>query len=329
VSTPAFELLVLTIERDVPKIEVALPYMRRFLASNRIRFVAPRACIAELDRRGLVGADTLAVDENDVAAGLTVGLVCDLLSARGADPSRAGWYFKQLLIFAYGMRSDSGEHYLVWDADTIPLRTLPFFDDRGRTILDRKTEHYPDYFETLKALVGIDRQVSYSFIAEHMMMARDIVRAFVDEAMRGEPYSGAAFAQRVMDSISDEALARGAGFSEYESYGNFATSRFPERIAVRDSPSTREGMNFYAWPPSAPQLFALGRRYAWASFERWTAKKARFRAQVRLAMTRSLGWLWTAAAATLHPAACVRFAGIGRRRRSSLARERPDRSTAS
>lgn len=304
-AEPEFSLVILTIERDLPMLVAGLPYMRHFLSPRKLVFIASGSCLKALRHAIPLRASDELIDEDELSSGLSLGLLRDTLKARGADPSRAGWYFKQIAIFAYAMRPDAPERYLVWDADTIPLRPIPFFDARGRTLLDRKKAYHQPYFATLRRLTGIERQVGYSFIAEHMMFDREIVRALVVEAMRKESYAGAAFARRIMDSVADCDLG-GSGFSEYESYGNFAAARFPGRIAVRNRPSLRYGSVFFMRPPSGSQLFALSGLYAWASFE------AKSYPRLAIVTGRALGSLWTSVAALCRPSSRGRFVGIGR-----------------
>ena len=130
--------------------------------------------------------------------------------------------------------------------------------------------------------------------------------------MGSEPFEGGAFARRVMDSICEADIHGSCGFSEFETYGNFAKLRYPLRIAVRDSPSTREALNFFRLPPGGAQLFAMSGSYAWATFEAWTVSGVSLPARVKRAFRRTLGMLWTIAAAILHPVSCARFVRVGR-----------------
>ena len=164
-----FELLVPAIERHLPILQVAAPYMRRFLRPRRIVYLASRRCLEALGRNGILSPIDVAMDEDEVAEGLSLGLVREILRLRGSDPARGGWYFKQIAILAYAQRFEAEERYLTWDADTVPLRETDFVDAEGRTILERKTEYNAAYFRTIKSLLGIERQVEYSYIAEHMM----------------------------------------------------------------------------------------------------------------------------------------------------------------
>jgi hypothetical protein len=304
-----FELIIQTIERDIPILAISLLYIRRFLAPYRIIFVAARNCIEILRRKGIIRKNDEVIFEDQLASGLSPELLKKLLKGRDFDTNRAGWYFKQIANIYYAIRPDAGKYYLVWDADTIPLRDMGFFDDEGRTILDRKTEYCMPYFDTLRRLVGIERQVDFSFIAEHMMFERDIVKAFLSETMgNGYENDAVAFAGRVIDSISNDKISGFNGFAEYETYGNYATLRFPQRITTRDSPSLREGYNLCKWPPSKVQLFGLSQKYYWVSFESWNTNPKRFHVRARHAIKKIFFRMWSIASVLKHPFLFINFA---------------------
>jgi hypothetical protein len=302
-----FELLILTIERDVGKLAFGMPLLRRYLAPRRTVFVAPKACLAALERERIPQEGDLTLVEDEILGGLTLSLVRDLLEARGSDPRRAGWYFKQLLIFAYAAMPQAANHYLVWDADTLPLHEMSFFDEGGRAVFDVAPVLHAPYFETLKNLVGIERQVDYSFISDHMMLEKKIVLALLDRIEGGQALAGESLARRALASISEEGLAGGCGFSEYETYGNFAAARFPERFTTRTSSRTRMGSSFLGLPPSTAGLFALSRKYSWANFESPMAADRELRRRLKSAAYRTFGFLWATAAALLHPKAFAAY----------------------
>jgi hypothetical protein len=299
--TRDFELLILTIERDVEILEFGMPLLRRYLAPRRTVFIAPKACISRLERARIPQEGDLTLVEDEILGGLTPSLVRDLLAARNADPGRAGWYFKQLVIFAYATMPQAADRYLVWDADTLPLREMSFFDEGGRAVFDVTAYFHVAYFETLKNLVGIERRVDYSFISDHMMLEKEIVLALLDRIMGDRVPAGDSLARRALSSISDEGLAGGCGFSEYETYGNFAAVYFPERFITRKSSRTREGSTYFGLPPLSPAvLFALSRRYSWANFERPMEADREIRDRLAAAAHRISGFLWSTMTALLH-----------------------------
>lgn len=316
--TMDFELLILTIERDVGKLAFGMPLLRRYLAPRRTVFVAPEACIARLERERIPREGDLALVEDEILEGLTLSLVRDLLQARGADPRRAGWYFKQLVIFAYATRAEAADRYLVWDADTLPLREMSFFDESGRVAFDVAADLHAPYFETLKNMLGIERQVDYSFISDHMMLEKEIVLALLDRIMGGQAPAGDGLARRAMSSVSEEGLGGGCGFSEYETYGNFTALHSPERFIARKSSRTRMGSSFFGLPPSTAGLFALSRKYSWANFESPTEADRALRRRLKSAAYRTFGLLWATASVLLHPKAFAAY----RKGLSAVARER-------
>jgi hypothetical protein len=301
------ELILQTIERDVPVLAIGLPYMRRFIRPSRITFIASARCLAVIQASGLVSGDSRLLDEDDVAPGLSLGLVQDLLERRGANRGRAGWYLKQMLNLAYATRDDAGRHYLTWDSDSIPLRPIEFFDGRGRILYVRKSEHHRAYFTTLRRLLGIGRLARFSFIAEHMMFDREVSRDLLAAIMKGEPFEGAALAARIIGAVADEDLSK-SGFAEYETYGTWALATRPETIAIRKMRSSRRGTAFFGRSPAAAELFTLSTRYQWVTFEAWPVTGLRSRLRQRA--LRRIGRSWVRFAVRTRPSAFAEFRRI-------------------
>lgn len=72
------------------------------------------------------------LDENTITDGLSYNSVKQYLMKHDAQANRAGWFLQQFLKmgFADSSMCDT-EYYLSWDADTIPLRKINFFDLGG------------------------------------------------------------------------------------------------------------------------------------------------------------------------------------------------------
>jgi hypothetical protein len=302
-----FELLILTIERDVEKLAFGMPLLRRYLSPSRTVFVASKACLTCLESAGIPQEGDLTIPEDEILGGLQLSFVRELLKARGADPRRCGWYFKQLVIFAYAARPEAAELYLVWDADTVPLREMSFFDQEGRVIFDVAPDLHLPYFETMKNMIGVERQVDYSFISDHMLLEKKIALALIDRIVGGQVPTGEVLARKALSAISDEGLIGSCGFSEYETYGNFVAANFPDRFVVRQSSRTRMGSSFFGLPPSRTGLFALSLKYSWANFESPTLADRSLRRRLKNRAYRAVGFFWAAAAALLHPKALADF----------------------
>ena len=79
-----FELLILTIERDVEKLAFGMPLVRRYLAPRRAVFVASKACIARLDASPC-GATALPFRRSCIAGDLGHGAIGKNRSVIGID----------------------------------------------------------------------------------------------------------------------------------------------------------------------------------------------------------------------------------------------------
>lgn len=208
------------------------------------------------------------VDEDEVIEGVSLQAIREYLEARAGAGARAGWYFQQFLKMAMCGHPEIGGHYLVWDSDTVALRPLAFFDADGRVLVSPKGERHPPYFVALRKLLGIERQVSFSFIAEHLMIDQRYMLELI-EALRGSNSrkSRDSWVWRVLDVITDRDLG-GSGFSEYETYGNFIAARYPDSFRTRRLKSTRHaGLRFGSPPAREPIHFLLLSGHSVATFE--------------------------------------------------------------
>jgi len=287
-----FELILLTIERDLPVLSIGLPYICHFIKPSRVKIIASSICLEKARKLGLNKACVIPIDfmdEDSIVPGFNIALVRELIARRGGEATRAGWYFKQLLNLVFYLREDTTPFYLTWDADTIPVKKIEFFDKERRVCMTMKKEHHAPYFRTSMNLIGIGKVTDKSFIAEHMMFERDYVRALLRRIDGSENPTGDSIARRVIEAIDIEDLS-GSGFAEYEVYGSFMFTTARERIALRELSSTRHGAAYFGREPSDLQLFALGKIFCWASFEAWNI--GTYRAIAMRGLRRLVGLIW-------------------------------------
>ncbi len=243
----------------------------RIAIQQLVRNARPRNVYVITSQRnfgGFAGLDVgqlHLVDEDHLIPSVDLGVVKAFLSEKGANVGHAGWYFQQFLKMAACTLQNIAPHYLIWDADTVMLRTMSFFDDDGRALLAMQTEYNPEYFRTYQRLLSMERSATFSFIAEHMMVRTTFMRELIEAINKGSLTNGQ-WVWAVLSAIDESQLSYSA-FSEFETYGNYVNSTHRGSVAFREIRSLRTGAGRFGTLPNRYDLYRLSRRYYYASFE--------------------------------------------------------------
>jgi len=257
--------------RDLSVLEIVARWLPRTVPVKEFVVVSPDAECARI--QGRLGEGARVVPEEGFIPG--VGLA----ALRGLPvegfPRAAGWYFQQLLKLQYAFVAPEDDYYLIWDADTVPLRSMRFFDEAGRMLLTRASEHHAPYFETYRRLLGEEPHREFSFIAQHMVVQKSVAREMLERIERQAPGEGN-WAWKIMRSLPPTGLNL---FSEYETYGHYLKNHYPERACFIDRPWRRARPDPGGCPiPTERELEAVARENDFAAFERasaWWRRMAR------------------------------------------------------
>lgn len=156
-----------------------------------------------------------------------------------------GWYYQQFLKMQYSALCKN-DYYLVWDGDTVPCKPFSMFAADGITpYLDLKREYHEEYFKTLERLLpGMHKVIRQSFIAEHMLMKKEIMQSLIAEIMKNPSLQGDYFWERILGSIPAEKLLSNS-FSEFETYGTYAAIKYTDVYRLRNWHSFRYAGEFF------------------------------------------------------------------------------------
>ena len=190
-------------------------------------------------------------------------------SQTGEEDSHVGWYVQQFIKLNYS-RFTNDDYYLIWDSDTVPVRdiTLQTRTPPQQPYFDIKTHHHEPYFRTIsKILPGVSKKIQGSFISEHMLINSQYMREMLSEIENNPELIGENFAERIINAINIDDL-RGSGFSEFETYGNYVMTRYPEAYALRKWHSLRSGMKLYSEIDERNEKW-LAKYYDAVSIEKW------------------------------------------------------------
>lgn len=180
--------------------------------------------------------------------------------------SSIGWYYQQFLKMRFSEYCED-EYYLCWDADTVPLRHIDMFSPDGKPYLDVKTEFQERYFITIERLFGFGKIIEKSFVSEHMLFNRDIMKEMIEEIEKTS-FEGDSFYEKIIFAASADNIY--LGFSEFETYGTYVGMKHSAAYKLRDWRSFRN-TNFFVDinDLTDEDIEWLSRDYDAATFEKY------------------------------------------------------------
>lgn len=233
-------MLVPTIPKDLPTLVKYLDVYFELLPIKSICVVGDQEIknmLPQDDRVCFLDEESL-LNINNIKS--TFSLRCNSQE----DKKRCGWYIQQFIKMAYS-RVCGDDYYLLWDSDTIPVKRIDLFDEKGRPYLDYKSEYYKDYFDTMgRLLPGYTKSFRGSFIAEHMLVSTLHMRDLIEKIESNSDIDGCSFGEKVINAVDKESLPK-SGFSEFETFGTFIYNNYIDQYTLRRWSSLRHGAFFY------------------------------------------------------------------------------------
>lgn len=245
----------------------AMRSLRLFSGASRIIVITNRNNFRVFQQLAGEDISVRLLDEDRLIPGVSLDSLKGYLKNRDCTPARAGWYFQQFLKMSVCGLPEIAGHYLLWDADTVMLRPVTFFDGDGAVLINPSSEYYAPYFEIITRLWGKGRNVGFSFISEHLMVRSGYMKELISDIESRTP-GKRPWPWTVMDLVDDKELAR-SGFSEYETYGNFVALNHPDSQKPRPMRSLRYGARRFGLRPNKYDLYVLSKNYSYVSFETW------------------------------------------------------------
>lgn len=181
------------------------------------------------------------IDEEHLYPGLGMLPVRNLVEAQGGHMTRSNWYFQQFLKMAYAYLCDD-DFYIVWDADTVPVRSIELFQGE-KPLFSCCDDYRKDYFETLEKLFHgeVKKQSPKSFIVEHMVIKTSYMREMIHSIEQDNKLNGTYFYEKIISVISRESI-KTTGFSEFETYANYVLTKHKDAYGIRQLKAFRFGL---------------------------------------------------------------------------------------
>ena len=195
---------------------------------------------------------------------MTFDRLSNCLLSIGLDRQQTGWYFQQFLKMGFALsKYATNRYYLTWDADTMPLNKVHFFDNRGKPFFTLKEEYHKPYFITINRMLNLDKQISDSFISENMLFDVKIMTELISKIQSSE-IEGKNWYEKIIKSLPKQEKN---GFSEFETYGTYVLNYYPEKYSLRKLTSYRDCGLLFSRSLIKTQVNKLSRKYTIISLE--------------------------------------------------------------
>jgi hypothetical protein len=176
---------------------------------------------------------------------------------------RLKWYFQQFIKLAALEKMKNEDIFLLWDADTVPLRNLNFFYE-DKLLFYKSGEYTKTYFEFIEIFLGLKKNNNFSFIAQCFSCKGKWSKSFF---LTIEKKWKKNWKHALIDNINFNEFC---GFSEYETLGAFIYSKYKREIKVLDNKWMRFGRKLIASENNLKYFsFFFKRYYDFISFEHW------------------------------------------------------------
>lgn len=261
-SNGKFELIIPVAEGDLEVLKNSIHYLKLYLVPQKVIIISSAKAAEKV---GWLDKMVEFIDEDTLYPGLTYGAIKIYMEERGYASRKIGWYFQQFLKMAYAYRC-KGEYYLSWDADTIPLRDISFFDAEDKPIFSLKKEYHKSYFDTIYRMLGLNKMKTESFIAEHMLFKKDFMLELIDKIGKNRTKT---WFFNILENINTEDLISGsAGFSEFETYGTYVAATYPNYYSFRTVRAIRNGKCYFDTKLDENVMKWLGKDFFSITFEK-------------------------------------------------------------
>jgi len=234
-----YDIIIPVAFRDYPFLKKVIYYIENFLDADHIYIITHYDMSCCLPSKVKKNKKCIILDENKIIPDLTSQKVYEYMLKYKFKSPRIGWFLQQFIKMGFALSNYcKNDYYLSWDADTIPLTHIDFFNKEGDPYFSMKYEHNQPYFDTIEKLLHITKINEHSYIAEHMMFNKRIMQEIITEINKNKKIKGETWFDKILYATDPN---EESSFSEFETYGNYCFSNYPNLYNERQLPSFRCG----------------------------------------------------------------------------------------
>lgn len=229
---PKYNIIIPVVFKDYSFLKKSFRYILKNLDPVRV-YIITNSSMAKYLPEQVKNCDICEIlDENRIIDGLSYNIVDSIIKVQKRHHTKAGWYFQQFLKIGFALSNYCDtDYYLSWDSDTIPLKSISFFDDDTYPYFTMKSEYHKPYFDTMERILSIGKTNPCSYIAEHMMFNKTIVCELISKIMESG-VRGDTWYEKILNSLTPEEISP-FSFSEFETYGTYCYTFHPQLYKER------------------------------------------------------------------------------------------------
>lgn len=160
-----------SLARDIPIILENYYSFKKFYDSIKIFIVCPENEIGEFKKK-LKQSEFNIINENDLISLTEFKNIYDKLSTsikyQKLFVNRLNWYYQQVLkiSFVINFVASNKEDIIIWDADTLILKKLKFFNNKTSIKYGTLFEFHKPYFKTNSSIIGLHQKYFISSLVQ-------------------------------------------------------------------------------------------------------------------------------------------------------------------
>lgn len=230
-----YDVIIPLAKKDLNFVKRVVEYIRRNFDDAQTIYLITNSSFFTNLRKLEKKYSCILIDENKMIDGLTFNSIKKIVLRNNQRAGITGHYFQQFLKMGFSLTPYCKDYYLSWDSDCIPLSHIDFFKE-DKPLFSIKTEYRQRYFDVMKQVWNIDKQINGSFIAEHMMFKGAIMRELIAKANMND--KSISWFETIIN-CTDKTKVDENIMSEFEFYGNYCMVNYPDLYGFHELKSFR------------------------------------------------------------------------------------------
>ena len=256
-----FDLVIPINKKHIKLFLSSIKYFRIFLRISKIIVIGNSEVKKYLEKEKYINY----IDEDTI---LPKSKINEFLNKNRFFRTKRDCWYEQQFIKMFFSKICKKDYYLIWDSDTIPITNIKLFQN-NKPFFDMKTEHHKPYFDTMKRLFPFEIKFSNrSYISEHIMVKTEYMKKLITDIENNSKLPGKLFWEKILMAIDVNDIHH-SGFSEFETYGSYVDTKYPNNYHHRVWKSIRNAKLFLGNPENLNEndILWLSKDYHALSFE--------------------------------------------------------------